>query len=123
MADSQTTTTLDVIHRLEAAVNNHDADAFLAVCTDDIVWETTTPPDGDRYEGSIAVRAAGEAFFKSSQDARFETEDIMAMGNSAAMRWRYTWKNADGSNGHVRGVDLIRTRDGKIAEMLSYVKG
>ena len=33
-------------------------------------------------------------------------------------RWRYEW---DG--GHVRGVDVFRVRDGKVAEKLSYVKG
>jgi hypothetical protein len=32
--------------------------------------------------------------------------------------WRYDW-----GSGHVRGVDLLRLRDGRIAEKLSYVKG
>jgi hypothetical protein len=32
--------------------------------------------------------------------------------------WCYSW---DG--GHVRGVDMFRVRDGKVAEKLSYVKG
>lgn len=35
-----------------------------------------------------------------------------------AQGWRYTW---DG--GHVRGVDLFRIEDDKVAEKLSYVKG
>jgi hypothetical protein len=34
------------------------------------------------------------------------------------VRWRYDW-----GNGHVRGVDIIRLRDGLIAETYSYVKG
>ena len=29
----------------------------------------------------------------------------------------------DGTPGHVRGVDVFRVRDGKVAEKLSYVKG
>ena len=32
-------------------------------------------------------------------------------------------RNADGSAGHVRGVDVLRVRDGKVVEKLSYVKG
>ena len=32
--------------------------------------------------------------------------------------WRYSW---DG--GHIRGVDVFKVRDGKVAEKLSYVKG
>jgi ketosteroid isomerase-like protein len=121
MSDQQTT--VELVRKLESAVNSHNVNAFAALCTDDIVWETTTPPDGDRYEGIVAVRAAGEAFFKESPNATFETEELTASGDSAVLRWRYTWENADGTSGHVRGVDLLRTRDGKISEMLSYVKG
>jgi hypothetical protein len=29
----------------------------------------------------------------------------------------------EGKPGHVRGVDIFRVRDGKLAEKLSYVKG
>jgi ketosteroid isomerase-like protein len=36
----------------------------------------------------------------------------------AAVRWTYSW-----GAGHVRGVDVLRVRDGKVAEKLSYVKG
>jgi len=35
----------------------------------------------------------------------------------------YRWENADGTRGHIRGVDLFRVQDGKVAEKLSYVKG
>ena len=37
--------------------------------------------------------------------------------------WRYTWANAPGETGHVRGVDLFRVSEGVIREKLSYVKG
>jgi hypothetical protein len=39
------------------------------------------------------------------------------------MRWVYTWVDARGVEGHIRGVDLYRVRGGLIAEKLSYVKG
>jgi hypothetical protein len=40
------------------------------------------------------------------------------------VRWRYRWApDAPGQPGHVRGVDVYRVRDGKIAEELAYVKG
>jgi hypothetical protein len=39
------------------------------------------------------------------------------------MRWRHRWIDQAGTRGHVRGVDLFRVRDGKVAEKLSYVKG
>ena len=57
------------------------------------------------------------------QSAAFETEEMFAAGSRCVVRWLYRWRNADGSAGHVRGVDLLRVRDGKVSEKLSYVKG
>jgi hypothetical protein len=39
------------------------------------------------------------------------------------MRWRYEWVDANGVEGHVRGVDLYQVDDQGIREKLSYVKG
>jgi hypothetical protein len=39
------------------------------------------------------------------------------------LRWRFEWTEDDGSPGHVRGVDVLRFRDGRVSEKLSYVKG
>jgi hypothetical protein len=39
------------------------------------------------------------------------------------MRWRYQWVDAEGKNGHVRGVDIFQLKNGLICEKLSYVKG
>ena len=40
------------------------------------------------------------------------------MGDRVIQLWRYTW-----SGGHVRGVDVFRIHNGKVAEKLSYVNG
>jgi hypothetical protein len=45
-------------------------------------------------------------------------EEIVAAADRCTVRWQY---NFDG--GHIRGVDVLRMRDGKVAEKLSYVKG
>jgi predicted SnoaL-like aldol condensation-catalyzing enzyme len=83
------------------------------------VFENTFPtPDGTRYAGQAAVRAFWVEFFGSSPRAVFETEDIFAAGERCAVCWRYSW-----GDGHIRGVDVFRVRDGKVAEKLSYVKG
>lgn len=52
-----------------------------------------------------------------------EPEELFVAGDRGVLRWIYRWRNADGSPGHVRGVDIYRVRDGKVAEKLSYVKG
>ncbi len=59
-----------------------------------------------------------ERLFGASPNAAFEIEDIFASGDRGIIRWRYDW-----GSGHVRGVDVFRIRDGKVAEKLSYVKG
>ena len=119
----QETTTAEVIDRFNEAFNRHDIEAVMAMFTEDCVFDNTSPtPDGERHEGQAAVRAFWERFFASSPDAHFEAEDTFAAGDRCTVRWRYTWKSAGGT-GHVRGVDVFRVRDGKVAEKLSYVKG
>ena len=39
------------------------------------------------------------------------------------MCWRYSWKDTDGTTDMIRGVDVLRVRDGRVAEKLAYVKG
>ena len=84
---------------------------------------TYPPPDGEHYEGQAAVRGLWERFFAGSPHAHFTAEDIFAVGDRCAVRWRYTWRDDAGVECHVRGVDIFRVRDGKVAEKLSYVKG
>jgi ketosteroid isomerase-like protein len=122
--DALTSATRAVIERFNAAFNRHDVSAIMALMTDDCVFENTyPPPDGERYEGQQAVRAFWEKFFHSSPTAHFDFEELFAGGNRCVVRWRYRWTGQDGKSGHIRGVDIFRVRDGKVAEKLSYVKG
>ena len=110
--------TIDLINRFGAAWNDHDLDAALALCTDDIAFESTGPaPDGERAEGKAAVRAVWQPIF-ANRDARFTTEELFVAGDRAVTTWSYGW-----GDGHVRGVDVMRTRDGQVCEKYSYVKG
>jgi len=122
--DVQTAATVATIEGFNEAFNRHDVDAIMALMTDDCVFESTSPPpDGPRYVGQAAVRAVWEAFFRSSPNAHFEAEEQFAAGDRCTVRWRYRWVDADGQQGHIRGVDVFRVRDGKVAEKLAYVKG
>ena len=105
------------------AFNRHDADAVMRLMTDDCIFENTNPPpDGARLEGAAAVRAYWQKFFTTNPDARFETEDMIVSGDRCVVRWIYR-KAKDGKPWHLRGVDVFKVRDGKVAEKLSYVKG
>ncbi len=117
--DTVTAATLATIEQFNAAFNRHDVAAVMALMSDDVVFENTSPPpDGERHEGQDAVRAFWERFFAGSPEAAFTTEEMFAAGNQCAVRWRYDW-----GGGHIRGVDLFLVRDGKVAQKLSYVKG
>jgi ketosteroid isomerase-like protein len=109
---------LEVVERFGAAWAAHDLDAVLSFVADDCVFDATGPaPDGAPHEGPHAIRKAWQAIFDDHASV-FEPEETFSAGDRVIQRWRYTW---DG--GHVRGVDLFRVRDGKVAEKLSYVKG
>ena len=109
---------IDVVDAFGAAWAAHDLDAALAFLTDDCVFDATGPaPDGQRHVGPDAIRKAWQPLF-DDVSARFEPEETFSAGDRVVQRWRYTWES-----GHVRGVDIIKLRDGKVAEKLSYVKG
>ncbi|TCO22038.1 uncharacterized protein (TIGR03086 family) [Kribbella steppae] len=113
-----------VVARFGAAFDRQDLEAVMALVTDDCVFESTSPaPDGARFEGAADVRAEWEKLFANTGDPRFETEETVVLGDRAVVRWQYSWQEPSGERGHVRGVDVLRLRAGKIAEKLSYVKG
>lgn len=121
--DPITKATLATVHRFNEAFNRHDVPAVMAAMTEDCVFDNTRPPpDGQRFEGQAAVCLFWEQFFRQSPAARFETEEIFAMHDRCVVRWVYHWVK-DGRPGHIRGVDVFRIREEKIAEKLSYVKG
>lgn len=116
ISDEEALRTVDAFNE---AFGRHDVDGVMALMTEDCVFENTAPaPDGTRYEGQAAVRKFWEDFFGSNPAARFEAEEAFAAGDRCVVRWVYDW-----GSGHVRGVDVFRVRDGKVAEKLSYVKG
>ena len=107
--------------RFNAAFGAGDLDAAMALVTDDVVFETTSPaPDGRRHEGRAAVRAAW-AEVLGTPGLDFTEEESFVSGDRAVVQWRYAWAGSD--PGHVRGVDVLRFRDGLICAKLSYVKG
>ena len=116
-------TTREVVTRFNSAINAHDARAVAALLTDDTVFENTGPvPDGSRIEGKAAVAAFWEKWFAANPDARFDAEEIIVAGDRCVVRWIYR-KTRDGKPWHLRGVDVLTVRDGKIAVKLAYVKG
>jgi steroid delta-isomerase-like uncharacterized protein len=124
MTEQQTrASTIEAVNRFNEAFNRRDVDAIMELMTEDCVFENTSPPVGQRYEGQAAVRSVWQNLFNSTPETRFETEEMFACGDRSVVRWIFRWTDQCGEKGQVRGVDIFRIQDGKVAEKLSYVKG
>jgi uncharacterized protein (TIGR03086 family) len=122
--DGEWGTTHAALARFSSAFGSGDVDAIMALMTHDCVFEATGPaPDGVRVEGAEAVRAVWVELFGGTPDAAFTEEESYAGGDRGVLRWRFDWTEDDGARGHIRGADVLRFRDGKVCEKLSYVKG
>lgn len=112
--------TAKVIDRFNHAFVDRDPAALTDLIADDCVMEASQPaPDGERYEGRAACLAYWQAL-AADRTARFEPEDVTVAGEHAIIRWRYRF--GDGPADSVRGVNLMRVRDGLIVEALGYSK-
>ena len=106
------------------AFNKHDVAGMMKLMTEDCVFENTDPaPDGTTYSGKQAVTQFWQNFFQESPKAHIEIEEIFGLGSRCIMRWKYSWVDDAGQQGHVRGVDIFKVSEGLISEKLSYVKG
>ena len=113
-----------IVLAFNEAFNRHDVEGMMQLMSEDCVFENTTPaPDGTVYTGKEAVTEFWQNFFRESPKAHIEIEEIFGLGNHCIMRWRYEWVEELGAQGHIRGVDIFKIRDGLISEKLSYVKG
>ena len=123
MTDSSDAT-VAAVDRFNEAFNRHDVDAVMAAMTDDCVFENTSPPNGQRYEGQDAgARRRGRSSSPRrpprTSTARTSSRPATAASCSGATRGRTTTARPSA----LRGVDVIRVRDGKVAEKFAYVKG
>lgn len=112
------TDTFDIMQRFNRAFQEHQPALLDDLIAEDCVMESIQPaPNGTRYEGREACLAFWHAV-AADRVSYFELEDIAAMGDSAVIRWRFNF----GDGGSVRGVNLMRVRDGLIVEALGYAK-
>lgn len=110
--------TTEIIRRYNQAFLERDPAMLREVIGPDCVMESIQPaPEGTRYEGREACMAFWGAIIMDPV-AYFDVEDTMVTGDRAVIRWRFNF----GNGGSVRGVNLMRVRDGKIVEALGYAK-
>jgi ketosteroid isomerase-like protein len=120
-SDRESAATEEVLTRFNEAFAKHDPSALVDIVSDDCVIENTNPaPDGARYVGKQACITLWSEIATNPR-IHFENEEIFARGDRGELRWRLVWGPAPEDS--VRGVNLMRVRDGKIVEARGYVKG
>ena len=107
----------EVVSRFNAAWAAHDLPGALALMSEDCVFESTAPPDGERSTGPEAISAAWTPIFEDSA-SQFTVDATIEAGHHVVQLWRYDW-----ADGHIRGVDVFAVTAGKITQKLAYVKG
>jgi hypothetical protein len=116
--DSRSAATATLMERFNAVFLQHEPIALSSMIAEDCVIEKiNSAPDGDRCVGRDACVALWSEI-ATAPGTRFELEETFAMGDRAIIRWRL-WRNDSTS---IRGVNLMRVRDGLIAEAMGYVK-
>jgi ketosteroid isomerase-like protein len=110
--------TAETLRRFDRAFQEHNPALLKDLIAPDCIMESIQPaPDGTRYEGYEANLKFWSAM-AVDRVSHFEAEDTVIMGDRANIRWRFHF----GDGRSIRGVSLIRVRDGKIAEALAYAK-
>jgi ketosteroid isomerase-like protein len=110
--------TADVMRRFNDAFQRHDPAVFPQLVADDCVVENTGPaPDGARHAGGKACIDLWQGI-ATAPGISFDLEKTIVIEDRAMILWRL--RRGEGDS--VRGVNLMRVRDGRIVEGLGYVK-
>ena len=86
------------VDRFNEAFNRHDVDAVMAAMTEDCVFESTSPPHGERFVGHGAVRACvGAVLRRESHRALRRRRDHRRPATAAWCAGATSWTDDDGA--------------------------
>jgi ketosteroid isomerase-like protein len=112
---------VDVVHRLHAAANAHDIDAFVECMAED--YESEQPAHPDRaFRGREQVRANWTEVFAGVPDFRADLVRTAADGDTVWTEWRWNGTHSDGTALDMAGVIVFGVRDERFAWARLYVE-
>jgi ketosteroid isomerase-like protein len=110
-----------VVARLQASMNAHDVEAFVACFAED--YESVQPAHPDRaFRGREQVRANWSEVFTGVPDFRAELVRVAAVGDTAWSEWRWQGTQTDGGRLDMAGVIVFGLRDDRVAWARLYVE-
>jgi ketosteroid isomerase-like protein len=111
---------LEVLRRYHDAFKNRRPDDLVDLVADDCYIENIAPaPNGTLHQGKQACLAVWQPLI-ADETKRFEHEEILVVGDRVVTRWRLRW--GEGDENSLRGLNMMRIRDGKIVEAFGYSK-
>ena len=117
----KTEPTTEVLRRFNEVFLSHDPAALAELVAEDCVIERACPVrDGARLVGREACVALWTEI-ATTPDAFFVLEELVVTGDRGIILWRF--QKGQDEAGAVRGVNVMRVREGRIVEALGYVKG
>ena len=110
-----------VVQRLNAAMNAHDLETFLACFADD--YESEQPAHPDRaFRGREQVRSNWSAIFDGVPDFRSQLLRSMADGNTIWSEWHWQGMQSDGTALDMVGVIVCGVSEGRISWARLYIE-
>jgi ketosteroid isomerase-like protein len=110
-----------VVARLQAAMNAHDVDAFVACFTED--YDSVQPAHPDRaFRGREQVRANWSEIFAGVPDFRAELVRVAGAGDTAWSEWHWEGTQTDGGRLDMAGVIVFGLRGDRVAWARLYVE-
>ena len=116
--------TLETLKSFLAAFNRHDLDAIMSYFHDDCVFYMPrgSGPRGNTFVGKEQVRAGLATRFEGIPDVHYGDDTHWVCGNVGVSEWTLTGTSRTMGRIHVRGVDILEFRDGKITRKDSFWK-
>ena len=110
-----------VVQRLNAAMNAHDIEAFLACFQDR--YESEQPAHPDRaFRGREQVRSNWSAIFDGVPDFHSELLRFTSDGDTIWSEWHWQGTQSDGTPLDMVGVIVCGTSEGRISWARLYIE-
>ncbi|QWZ06346.1 nuclear transport factor 2 family protein [Nocardioides panacis] len=110
-----------LVERLRDAANSHDAAAMAALFAEDYRSDQPLHP-GRAFTGREQVLANWTSVFEGVPDFVAELVAATVDGDTEWGEWSWRGRHPDGASFAMRGVTVLRVRDGLIAEARLYME-
>jgi len=122
MADDSGETTRQVVLALFEAFNRHDADALVALYSEDAV--TRSPGDSEEQSGREGIRENYQGHFDHIPGVWDSVRNMVIDGDQAAIEFIASWNQPTvddpAARGELRIGSFITVREGRIVRDITY---